>query len=49
MHTRDNGKVITKKFTPDEILTDSTEMPFNLTQKAGFIDEESEVIIKGLE
>lgn len=47
-HTYGNGKVVSKIFNPEEILIDSTEMPFKLAQKAGFIDEEAEVIIKTL-
>lgn len=45
-HTYGDGKVISRKVNPDEILLDSTELPSELQQKYNFFDEEMEVILK---
>ena len=45
-HTYGTGRVLARKFTPDEILLDSTELPSKIQRSAGFFEEEAEVIIK---
>jgi hypothetical protein len=47
-HTYGEGKVISKMVDPDDIILDTTEMPYNLRQKIGIIEEEEEVLVRNL-
>ena len=46
-HTYGEGKVVSKVFKPEDILTDFTEMPSSVQQKLGAFEEEAEVIVRG--
>lgn len=45
-HTYGEGKVISKMVDPEDIILDTTEMPYDLRQKIGIIEEEEEVLVR---